>query len=126
VRVFTTAELSAMQSTQTGAMQDTCKIQVYSRTLDTYGDPVVTYTDGAAIVCGVEMTASREGWHAEMTTENIEAVIRLPIGTSLKTTDRILVTHRYAADTTDIAYEIVGSIRRGPSGLQVDVRKVLP
>lgn len=124
---FSANELSRMQLTQVGAMQDTCKVQVYSRTFDTYGAPLEVYTDGSAIDCGVLMNTERENWRREMTTERIGATIRLPIATILKTTDRIKVTHRFGvALGVDQVFEIVGEVRRGPSGLQVDVLVVLP
>jgi SPP1 family predicted phage head-tail adaptor len=115
-----------MQGAQEAAMQDTCKIGVYSRTLDTYGGPVETWTEGSAIACGVEMTTGQENRRADLTAERIDATVRLPIGTSIKATDRVKVTHRFGADTTDITYDVVGEIRRGPSGLQVDLQEILP
>lgn len=114
-----------MQATNVGAMQDTCVVQRYSRTLDTYGEPVPTYTDGAAIACGVEMTTGKENRRGDMLVEHIDATLRLPIATTLQAADRIKVTYRFGAAALQV-YEIVGEIRRGPSGLRVDVREVTP
>jgi len=125
MRSFTADELSRMQAAQSAAMQDTCVIQSYARTLDSYGSPAATYTDGSAIACGVEMTAGRENHRTDLTAERIDATIRLPIATSIKATDRIKVTHRYGVAATQV-YEVVGEIRRGPSGLRVDVLAVNP
>ena len=128
MRSFTADELTRMQSAQVAAMQDTCVVQAYSSSsVDTYGAPVVTYTDGSAIACGLNMTGGKEAWRTNMTTTHIDATIRLPIATSLKSTDRIKVTHRFgAALGTALVFEIVGAIRRGPSGLQVDLLAVAP
>jgi hypothetical protein len=127
MRVFTPDELSRLQSTQDSAMQDTCVIQVYTRTLDSYGAPAVAYTDGSAIACGVNMTPARESRQADMNVERIDATVRLPIGTSIKTTDRVKVTYRYGVIlSTALVFEVVGAIRRGPSGLQVDLQAVTP
>lgn len=127
MRTFTSGELTNLVTTQTGAMQDTCVIQSYAMTQDAYGGEVPAYTDGSAIACGLNMTASRESWQANMIVERIEATIRLPLATTIKTTDRIKVTHRFAAALgTALVFEVFGAIRRGPSGLQVDLKAVLP
>lgn len=127
MRKFTAAELANQVSTQTGAMQDTCIIQVYALTLDDYGAEVASYTDGSAIDCGLNMTPARESRRADMNVERIDATIRLPLATSVKTTDRIKVTHRFGtALSTALIFEVIGAIRRGPSGLQVDLQAVNP
>ncbi len=128
MRPFSATELARMQATNSGAMQDICTIQSYSRTLDGYGEPVVTYTDGAAIACGVEMTMGKEARRGDMNVERIDATLRLPIATTLKAADRIKVTYRFGAALGSAfqVYEIVGEIRRGPSGLRVDVQAVTP
>lgn len=124
--VFAANDLANMQAAQNGHMQDTCVIQTYSRTLDSYGSPVETYTDGPAIACGLEMTTGRENHRADMTVERIDATVRLPIGTSLQSTDRIKATRRFGTAITAIEFEIVGEVRCGPSGIRVDVSKVTP
>lgn len=127
MNVFTSAELSRMQGAQVGAMQDVCIVQSYSRTLDSYGSPVETFADGSAIACGVDMTAGRESRRADMNVERIDATVRLPIGTVIKATDHVKVTHRFgAALGTALIFEVIGEIRRGPSGLRVDVQAVNP
>jgi head-tail adaptor len=121
------AELSRMQSAQTSSLMDACCVQAYASTADSYGALVASYTDGASIACGLHMTGGRESWRNNMTATRIDATIRLPIGTVIKTTDRIKVTHRYGvALGTALVFEIVGAIRRGPSGLQVDLLAVAP
>jgi head-tail adaptor len=127
MRKFTTGELATMQATQYGSLQDTCIIQSYAMTLDAYGAEVATYTDGSAIDCGLNMTPARERRTAEMNVERIDATIRLPLATSIKTTDRVKVTYRFGVIlSTALVFEVVGSIRRGPSGLQVDLLAVNP
>ena len=123
---FTAVELTAMQSTQMGAMMDTCIVQSYFAALDDYGAEVAVYTDSSAIACGVNMNPGKESRTETMNVERIDVTIRLPIATSIKATDRIKVTHRFGVAITNIVFEVVGSIRRGPSGLQVDVSQVLP
>lgn len=123
---FSSDELSRMQATNVAAMQDTCVIQAYALGLDDYGAEAPTYTDGAAIDCGLNMTPTRERRSAEMNVERIDATIRLPLGTVIKSTDRVKVTHRFGAAITALIFEVAGPIRRGPSGLQVDLLAVNP
>jgi hypothetical protein len=123
---FSDAELAGLQATQLSAMQDKCSIMVYTATLDDTGDTIPGYDEGSPIPCGVEMTAGRENWRADMIVDNYDATLRLPIGTVLKSSDRIKVFKRYGVDTTYILYSIVGEVRQGPSGLRVDVRRILP
>jgi len=119
-------DLANLQTYQNASMFDTCIIQSYFAALDDYGAEVAVYTDGNAIACGVNMSPSKESRTTTMNVERIDATIRLPIGTSIKATDRVKVTHRYGVAITAIVFEVVGSIRRGPSGLQVDISQVLP
>lgn len=127
MKAFSTAELTRLQSAQVAAMQDTCVVQSYARTLDSYGSPVETFTDGSAIACGVDMTAGRENRRADMNVERIDATVRLPIGTVIKAADHVKVTHRFGvALGTALIFEVIGEIRRGPSGLRVDVQAVNP
>lgn len=115
-----------MQSNNAGAMFDTCVIQVYSSTLDDYGGSVDTYTDGSAIACGLEMTPANETRRVDMNIERIDGTLRLPIATSVKATDRVKITHRFGVAVTNLVFEVVGSVRRGPSGLQVDLQAINP
>jgi head-tail adaptor len=124
--MLTSTDLANLQTYQTASMLDTCIIQSYAMTLDDYGAEVDTYTDGSAIACGVNMTPASESRTATMNVERIDATIRLPIATVIKSTDRVKVTHRFGVAITNIVFEVVGSIRRGPSGLQVALRVVSP
>lgn len=122
VRDFTSGELDRLQDVQGSAMQDTCVVSVFSSSQDDWGNPAVVYTDGSAIACGVEHVKPDEQ-QASGDVPVIDAVIRLPIATSLDPADLIRVTYRYGVDTTDEMYEIVGPVRRGPSGLRVNCRR---
>lgn len=126
MRALTTDELARMQAAQVSSMMDTCTIGVYTATLDTNGEPIPVYTQSAATVCGVKMNTARENWRKDATVTHIDATIRLPIGTSIKSTDRVTITHRFGVAITSMTFEVVGQIRRGPSGLQVDLLQVAP
>lgn len=125
MRVFTATELTRMQSTQDTAMQDRCQVGVYTApTSDDYALPVAVYTYGSAIVCGVEHVNPQEE-HASGEVPVIDARLRLPIGTSIDERNRIKITRRYGSElSTPQVFEIEGPVKRGPSGLVLDLRVV--
>ena len=126
---FSTAELGAMQTSAAESMMNTCKVGVWSTTgQDAAGQPVEVWTYGSAITCGLNPKGGREvnsGAGAVAGAEPIltDATVRLPIATSVDRRDRIKVTHRFGAAITEQVFEIVQEPRRGPSGLQLDLRK---
>jgi hypothetical protein len=128
VRSFTVAELERMRSTQDNAMQDTCVILTYAPPTDDYGNPDLTdasaYTAGESFECGVEMVSPDEV-QASGKVPDIDAHIRMPLDTVISEADRVRVSHRYAENTDDVDYEVAGPVKRGPSGLVVECRKVV-
>lgn len=125
--MFTNNDLATMRATQEVYMQDTCRILVYAAgTADDYGEhSAPTYTPGSSIRCGLDQRPGFERHGAELTSIEYDGTLRLPVGTTLKETDRIRVTKRFGEDTTDIDYEISSPVQRGPSGLRVLVKKVV-
>jgi len=126
VRYFTATELERMQGTQDSAMQDTCQIGVYSRTFDSFGEPVPLYTYGTAIVCGFDPTGGVEDWRRDMTALNINATVRLPINTVVDVRDRIKIITRFGESITPLTFEVVQFAQRGPSGLVLQLRETTP
>jgi hypothetical protein len=122
--MFTSADLSAMRSTQEAHMLDTCIRQAFSRTYDTYGSAVVTYTDGSAIVCGLDQRPGSERHGPDMTVLDYDATLRLPITTTIDARDRIKVTHRFGEAITNLVYDIAGPVQRGPSGIRLLLKRV--
>ena len=124
MRHFTSAELTRMRSTQDGAMQDTCRVGSYQATDDAYNLPSVTYVYGETVTCGLELVTPAEE-HASGEVPVINARLRLPIGTSIDERDRIRIEQRYNESlTTPQVFEIQGPVKRGPSGLVLDLRLV--
>ena len=123
MRAFQTAELTRMQATQDGAMQDKCQILRYASLGDGYGNPKASYTPWPEISCGIEQKVPRE---VQMSGEVpvIDAVIRLPLGTKIDERDRIRVAWRYTVEQlpelSRDEYDIVGPVREGPSGIRVN------
>ncbi len=114
-----------MQVANRAAMQDLCVVRSCSQSLDAYGAVVESFTDGAPVACGVKMTSGKENRRDDMNVERIDATIRLPIGTAVKAADHIKVTYRFGVAAAQ-EYEIIGEIRRGPAGYQVDVQELVP
>lgn len=101
-------------------MQDTCIVQVYSvGSTDDYGNPVAAYADGSAVACGLRLLRPDEV-QASGEVATIEAELRLPLATAVKPLDRIKLTHRYGEVLSAAeVFEVVGPVKRGPSGLVV-------
>lgn len=123
---FTAAELAAFRTAQAGHMLDTCYIQTYSRTFDTYGAPVEVWTDAASTTaCGLDMRPGRETPGEDYTALAYDATIRLPITTTVDAKDRIKVTKRFGETlTTALVFRIEAPIQRGPSGIRLALRRV--
>lgn len=124
--MFTADDLARMRASQTGHMQDLCIIQVYTRTFNSFGEPVVTYVDAlSSTVCGLDMRPGAERHNQQNTALEYDATIRLPIETSMDARNRIKVTQRFGEDlTTPLVFEVVGSVQRGPSGIRLMLRRV--
>ena len=123
---FATAELSGMQDTAEESMMDACTLGVWSSgSADAYGQRVETWTPGSPFACGFNPKGGREVAGAEATPILTDASVRLPIATVLNRKDQITITHRFGVALSPTqTFEIVGEPRRGPSGLQLDLRKV--
>ena len=123
--MFSTADLSNMRQAQTDHMMDTCVIQTYTSGSNTFGEETVTYTDGSAISCGLDMRPGLERHSAEYTTSEYDATIRLPITSAPDMRDRVKVTKRFGETlSTALVFEITGSIQRGPSGIRLQINRV--
>jgi hypothetical protein len=124
MRHFTATELTRMRSTQDGAMQDTCRIGAYTADDDAYNLPDVTYVYGDEVICGLELMRPAEE-QASGEVPVIDAILRLPIDTEIDERDRVRMEQRYnEALTVPQVFEIEGPVKRGPSGLRLDLRLV--
>lgn len=122
---FDATELAEMQWAQNAHMMDVCVIYAHGEgSQDAYGNPIVTWSAGSALACGVKFSNERDAvdetrwpmWDAQM---------RLPIATSVDSRDLVVLTLRHnAADVTDEVYRPIGNPRRGPSGLVLDLERV--
>ena len=124
MRVLTESELTRFQETQNGAMQDTCIILDYNSVADDYGNPTVTYIMRLnSIACGYEPIKTSET-HGSGEVPLFDARLRLPINTTIDAIDRIRITHRYGSAVANKDYAIVGPVKRGPSGLILNIKRI--
>jgi hypothetical protein len=123
--MFTSKELSDMRTAQDNHMMDEGYRMVYGATRNSFGEPVETWTAEAnALTCGIEMKAGNEQDKETMTTVNYDAVLRLSIDTTIEPKDHFKLTKQYGEAVTNIEYEIVSPLQRGPSGIRILLRKV--
>jgi hypothetical protein len=123
--MFTAAELTGMRSAQDLHMMDVYIPQVYSRTINSFGEAIASYADGAAAICGLDMRPGSERYGRDNTLLEYDATLRLPIATVPDVKDRIKITTRFGETlATALVYEIVGPIQRGPSGIRLLLKRV--
>ncbi|MCB0106904.1 MAG: hypothetical protein KDE53_13375 [Caldilineaceae bacterium] len=113
-----------MRATQQSSMMDTCVVMTYNAGItDTYGNSGSSYIDTSPVICGYKPTGTREVQQGNETVM-IDGELRLPIGTTIKSTDRIRLVTRYGEAITPLLFSVVGQPAQGPSGIVVKLRKV--
>jgi len=123
---FTTAELTRMKSTQVGAMQDICVLQTFTDEADDYNQLIRTWSDSDPIACGFDPTGGREITRADATVVFTDASVRLPIDTEIDPAYRVKILTRFGEEIPPTVFGIIGTPQRGPSGLVLNLQKVLP
>lgn len=121
---FSSTELAGLQTAQQAHMMDTCTVDVYTDAgADAYNNPNPTWVAGAEQPCGFMTTKDDEGNEAGHVPVR-DARVRLPISASVTSKDRITITKRHGVAVTAVTYAVVGTPKRGPSGLVVDLELV--
>lgn len=126
---FPAGDLSRMQATQQLHMPDVCHRSIFSRTTDEYGGSVDVWTENSTdIPCGIEQGSGRiaEDVNADNTVVTYDATARLPINQAevWNIKDRLIVTKRFGESITPIVYGIAAPVQRGPSGIQLLLKKI--
>lgn len=125
-------DLKHLQRTHHDYLMDSCKILVHSSTSqDSTGAMVDTYTESTlTYACGLHNKSGTEVHSQNQNLEVIEAILRLSYldgGGSIQAKDRIKLTKQAGITLdTSVVYEVVGAIRRGIAGIQMDVVRVVP
>lgn len=125
--IFSTSELSELQATQQMHMQDSCKIlKPIGETTDSFGQVVIIYQESAEMFCGLMEDTGKEKRSAVIT-EDQDGELRLPIGTDVGQHYQVKVTKRFGvALSPNKMFEVTGVYHRGPSGLVVGIKQILP
>ena len=109
-----------MRETQEAHMMDTCVIyRVTEKTKDKRGTYVFAFDEGTESICGLETahwdnmnTASQSG----IRLTEVDAVLRLPLGTVVKPDDEIEIVKRFGEDVEPARYRVDRFTNNGPSG----------
>lgn len=131
--MFDATDLLNMRGAQTDHMMDVCVVLSYAAgTLNEFNEAdAPTYTETSVVACGLDMapnTGRNRGGEnnlTEMTVIQYDAVLRMPISTLVKETDRIKILSRFGEQIDPLTYEIVSPIQRGPSGIRLMLKKIV-
>lgn len=128
--MLTAGELAQMQAIQEESMIDTCVIVTITTTTGAYGGQTQTPSDSQPLRCGLSFnTAAGGGTARRINTERgplaaVDAVLRLPLGTTLDATSQIRITHRNGAAVTPVTYQVEGPVMPGRTCLIVGLKRV--
>ena len=115
--MFSTIELIGMRDVQEAHMMDTCVIyRVTSRTKNARGETIKTFDKGTTSICGLQMEPIGKDYGSSFIEANIDAVLRLPLGTEVTPDDEIEITKRFGEEITPRRYEVERYTNDGPSG----------
>lgn len=110
-------------------MMDTCVIyRVKDRIKDKRGVYSFTFHEGQESICGLKMSPVSLNIGENMQTADIDAVLRLPLGTVVSPDDEIVVTKRFGKEEiSPRRYKVERLPNDGPSGSRayLKVRTVL-
>lgn len=110
-------ELNGMRSTQTAHMMDCCVIyHVTAKTKNARGETVKTFDDGVQTICGLEMHPDPKEYGGSWAEANIDAVLRLPLGTVCSVGDEIEIIARFGEEVPTKRYEVDRFLNEGVSG----------
>ena len=115
--MFSTIELTGMREVQEAHMMDTCVIyRVTQRTKNSRGESVKTFDTGTESICGLQMEPLGKDYGDSFIEANIDAILRLPLGTEVTPDDEIEITKRFGESITPRRYEVERYTNDGPSG----------
>lgn len=117
-----TGEYADLRAASVATFRDKCKIGV--RAESSTNDPSeVTFTYGSEIACGLHVTTRGEvtadGSQATIT----NALLRLPWGTSINTSDRIWITEQGDTDVS-VYYAVDGAPYQSLANVTVRLKRI--
>ena len=115
--MFSTIELNGMRETQEAHMMDTCVIyRVEKREKNARGEAIKTLSKGTESICGLQMEPLAKEYSDSFIEANIDAILRLPLGTEVTPGDEIEITKQFGQSITPRRYEVDRYTNNGPSG----------
>ena len=121
--MFSTTELNGMRDTQTAHMMDTCVIyRPLVTEKNSRGEPVKTWAEGVTSICGLQMEPLSREFGDGIIESNIDAILRLPLGTEIEPGDEIEIVKRFGEDIEPRRYEVDSFTNDGPSGCRVNLK----
>ena len=115
--MFSTIELNGMREVQQAHMMDTCVIyRVSARTKNSRGETVKSFASGVTSVCGLQMEPLARTYGDGFIETDIDAILRLPLGTAVEPGDEIEITKRFGEAVAPRRYEVERYTNDGPSG----------
>lgn len=123
--MLSTDDLQWMRQDQTSRMFDKCRIHsVVPGTANEFNeDDIPSEQVSDPISCGLEMKSGSEKPLVALTAIQYDAILRLPIGTPVKETDKIEIIERYGERPENLTFQVVSPIQQGPSAIRVLLRK---
>ena len=115
--MFSITELTGMRETQEAHMMDTCVIyRVAKREKNARGEAVKTLDKGYESICGLQMEPLAKEYSDSFIEADIDAILRLPLGTEVTPGDEIEIIKRFGESITPRRYEVERYTNDGPSG----------
>ena len=127
---FSEDQLAAMRATQALVMGHACQVGTIATTQNSIGELVAAAPAyGRELACGFQMLAptaiGAEFRTADGSVVRADAVLRLPYGTAVTTSDVVKVTKRHGETiTSPLVYEVLGLPAVGASGILCYLRQV--
>lgn len=122
--MFSKNELKMMRDTQTAHMMDECIIyQVTEKVKNTRGEYVKEFDAGTRSICGIQMKPLAKDIGDNFIEADIDAILRLPLGTKVKPDDEIEIIKRFGEDVNVRRYEVEQHKNDGPSGCRVTLKE---
>lgn len=113
-----------IRAKQSNSLHDSCKLQTASKSVDSFGQELITYTDGSEIKCGLEMKPGNEVHGRDKTTVIYDAILRLAHGTAIGEQNKVKITKRNGETlTVPLIFEIVSPPQTGISGIRVLLKR---
>ena len=106
-----------MRETQEAHMMDRCVIyRVTGKSKNSRGVYVPSFDDGTESICGLMMQPMALSSNDKYQLADIDAVLRLPHGVTVRPKDEIEITARFGEVITPQRYEVDRYLNEGPSG----------